>query len=76
LRFDSISLDETTATAVIGGHQGHIYQLQRSPDLSPGSWTNTGTPAEGQGIGGNPMPLILTAPKPTGDRYFFRVAVD
>jgi hypothetical protein len=76
LRIDSISLSETTVTTVIGAHQGHIYQLQRSHDLSPGSWTNTGTPAEGQGVGGTPAPLQLTAPKPTGDRHFFRVAVD
>ena len=76
LRIDSISFDETTVTTVIGAHQGHIYQLQRSPDLSPGSWTNTGTPAEGQGSGGTPAPLHLSAPHPGGDRHFFRVAVD
>ena len=76
LKIDTISLQETTATIGIGSHAGHFYQLQTSPDLSPGSWSNSGPPVEGLGSGGNPLPLSLSGPNPGGGRYFYRVAVD
>ena len=76
LRIESMSLGNGAATIGIGSHRGHFYQLQTSSDLSPGSWSNVGTPVEGLGSGGNPVRLSLSAPQPATPHHFYRVAVD
>jgi hypothetical protein len=76
LRVNSITVGETNVTLGLGAHHGHFYQLQSSPDLAPGNWTNVGTPVEGQGNTGTAVPLFLNSPKTTAPRWFYRVMVD
>jgi hypothetical protein len=50
---------------------GHQYRLQRSPDLSTGSWIDVGAPLAGNGVQ-LPIPLSINPDSSSG---FFRVVV-
>jgi autotransporter-associated beta strand protein len=55
----------------IDSHSGHFYQLQRSPDLLPGSWVNEGDP-----LPGNTGTALRFRPSMANPRGFFRVGID
>jgi hypothetical protein len=76
LRISSINAGETEVMVSIGSHAGHSYQLQASPDLSPGSWMDVGAPLQGLGQGGVPQSISASAPLTGASRRFYRFAVD
>jgi hypothetical protein len=50
---------------------GHVYQLQRTTDLTAGPWTNTSAAQAGTGA-----TLVFTdTPAPAESRVFYRVVV-
>ena len=55
----------------IDSHSGHFYQLQRSPDLLPGTWEDEGDPLPGNT--GTPLRFRPSMENPHG---FFRVGID
>ncbi|MCB1134359.1 MAG: hypothetical protein KDN05_24805, partial [Verrucomicrobiae bacterium] len=70
VKIDSVEMAGTSFAVTVTAYAGHVYQLQRSDDLS-GPWENIG-PAQ---AGGN-APITLSDPAgATGDRRFYRVSV-
>jgi len=65
-----------TAAVTIDSHAGHGYRLQSSATLGPNDWEDTGTPVNGLGTGGSPVPLILQGSYQGSTRCFFRVVVE
>lgn len=76
LRITSIQRGQSEVAVAIGSHAGHFYQLQSSPDLSPGSWIDEGVAVQGIGQGGNPESLSVSVPLTVSPRRFYRFAVD
>jgi autotransporter-associated beta strand protein len=63
--------DGTAARLRFNSREGHAFQLERSPDLSQGSWVGVGAPVSGTG---GEITLTDSSP-PTGSRFFYRIKV-
>lgn len=86
LIYDNIQLAESTVTVIVPTvtvapngtdldltfqtELNLLYQIQSSPDLSEGSWTNEGT-----GIPGSGSEITITVPGTAGGKVFYRVQV-
>lgn len=49
LELDSFGISGSNFTVSLMTYEGHNYQLEWSPDMSPGSWTLLGSPIAGDG---------------------------
>jgi hypothetical protein len=70
-RVASVSKFDNTVTVTIDSHTGHTYQLQYSPTLTAGTFTNIGAPQTGS----TGTTLVFTDPAATGSSGFYRVVV-
>lgn len=71
VRVASVSKSGSTVTVKINSNSGHTYQLQYSPTLAGGTFTNIGAPQSGS----TGTTLVFTDPAATGSRGFYRVIV-
>ena len=71
VRVASVSKSGNTFTVRINSNTGHTYQLQYSPTLTGGTFTNIGAPQSGS----TGTTLVFTDPAATGSRGFYRVVV-
>ena len=71
-RVASVSKLDNTVTVTIDSHTGHTYQLQYSPTLTAGTFTNIGAPQTGS----TGATLVFTDPAATGSSGFYRVVVN
>jgi hypothetical protein len=65
------AVDSSGAHITFPAHEGHTFQLQRSPGLQPGTWGSVG-----HAVAGNGQMTTLTDPAPPSpDRHFYRLIV-
>ncbi|MEI7929659.1 MAG: hypothetical protein WCH40_14005, partial [Verrucomicrobiales bacterium] len=71
VRAASVSKSGSTVTVKINSNTGHTYQLQYSPTLTGGTFTNIGASQAGS----TGITLVFTDPAATSSRGFYRVVV-
>lgn len=76
VKVSSIAISGDDITITIDGYDGHSYRLQHA-DSPAGPWSNLGSPMDGTGTGGSPVPLEFIHPDAMlEDNGFYRISVN